>query len=210
MSTDDFELVNDCGNLLGFDEIGGILRSLDIDIDDKALQQAEDNWNSMPKEVIENIDKVALALSYTGNGSYNYDNGIFTPSSDKIFTFDPELYNPDGMFEFFVTGITSINGGDFEISDVWKETVSDNDIESGIYKRNIRFKFNGNEYSYECSIYYDWFDFGIINRINEIIKEEGLQKRIYSVRDADVAELLYRTPEWAEEFTSRTGSVLDC
>lgn len=208
MNEDNFELGNNYGNSLSFDEIGSILRALDIDIDDKALEGAERNWNSMPKECLENMDKVALTLSYIGKGSYNYDSGILTPSSDKIFNFDPELYDPDSMFEFFVAGIMSINGGDFEISNIRKETVSDDDIESGIYKRNIKFKFNGSQYSYEASVYYDWFDFGIIDCINDILEKERLQKRIYSVCGADMSEIFYRTPEWAKEFTAKTGSRL--
>lgn len=195
-------------NAMSFDEIGETLRGLDIPVDDEVLKKSEDLWNKLDPNEMDLFDKVGFVISYVGAGSYDNAANTFTPSSRKVYCFNLENGADDVNMEIFFKGINSIGSGEFEITDVKLQIVSDDDKKDGVYNRNIKFKLNGRSFSYDSEIYYDWFDTNLIKYINEILKNQKISHRLYYMVENSTCEVFYCSGEWAEEFTAKTGCEL--
>lgn len=193
---------------MSFEEIGRTLKELSISVDDKTLEKAENSWNSMDPDEMDSLNKIGFVLSYVGAGSYDSNAKTFTPSSDKVYCFDLENGADDKVIEGFFRGINSISRGEFEITGVKLQSISDKDKEDGVYKRNIKFKLNGKSCSYDAEIYYDWFDTNLIKYINEMLKKQKISNRLYYMEENLTCEVFYCSKKWAEDFAAKTGCEL--
>lgn len=196
-------------NAMSFEEIGKVLNAFDIAVDDEVLQKAEKAWNQLDPDEMDFSNKVGFVISYVGTGSYDSGKKTFVPSSDKVFCFDLENGVADQSLKTFFDGVNSISGGEFQTTDVKLQSVSKKDKESGVYNRNVKFKLNGKDCSYDTMIYYDWFDTGLIAYINgRIAKGQISDCRLYFMVENHTCEVFCCSKEWAEEFTAKTGCEL--
>lgn len=193
---------------MSFEEIGKILGDLSISVNHETLQKAENSWNQLDPDEIDFVNKVGYVLSYVGKGTYDNTKKTFVPSSDEVYCFDLENGASDQALETFFDGLNAIGEGQIAFSDVKLKSVSKEDKESGVYRRNIKFKLNGKPCSYNAEIFYDWFDVNLISYINSVLKKQGDDNRLYYMEDNSNCVVFYCSEEWAQDFARETGCEL--
>lgn len=156
----------------------------------------------------EGPDKALLLLMVLGSGEYDYSSGTFTPSRNGVFWFDLEVIDLDRMYTNFLSGVSALSEGELDFENV-REDTSQVGWEEGTGHTTISFEWQGEQHSLEATFYYDWFDVGVADKLNEIIIEHGDGKRLYFADDGGQGCIVfYRTPEWAADFQEETGIVL--
>lgn len=193
---------------MSFEEIGKMLEDLGISVDDEVLKKAEYSWNRLDPDEMDFVDKVGFVISYVGTGSYDSTGKTFVLCSNKVYCFDLENGATDKSLEAFFEGVNAISGGKFKITDVKLKSITQEDKESGVYDRNIKFKLNGKSCSYDAEIYYDWFDTNLIKYINDTLKKQKIANRLYYMVENQTCEVFYCSEAWAEEFADKTGREL--
>lgn len=193
-----------------FHELVADLASLGLtEVTDEQLSTVEMSWDSMPEEFRDNTEKLPMLLTLLGSGNYDYDTWEWTPSSNCIYSFDVEVFDCSNMYTNFLEGIKAISNQEFSITDV-VETVSNEDYDKGTGTQTVQFKYNGNMYTYDAELEYDWFDLGMINFMNQMLKKEQNPKRLYYMSDGmQECIIFYCTPDWAIEFKNVTGYKLE-
>lgn len=177
------------------------LRNLGIEIPDETVQKAESILEAMatltdpdglPRE--EQPWEFCMQLLYRlGEGSYDYETGIWTPSSSDVYAFDMEIFDMEHMYTLFLQGIASIVPGFHcedvsEVMDGWDEAdVWTDGLLTGTMDQekgpNVRFILNGHSYERQFHDYGDWFDPTAIDWINEVLATEGFNGQLYAVSD---------------------------
>lgn len=189
------------------------IKALELIQSDELLdKQLLDNFHETPEEILESMDATqiyGMIFDYIGGGKYDYDTWDWTPSSDKIYSFDTEAFNIDKMYTFFLTGISTITSNDIKIDNIIEDT-SQVDYESGTGKQIISFQCNGKHYQFEANVYYDWFDTEMITYMKSVIEEQGTGKHLWVTSDGyQNCIVFYETEEWANKFSSYTGYILE-
>lgn len=179
---------------LGIDALGaeeGIIRS----------------FRSMPDEVLESMEpKNLLGMMLSGIESGFYPGT--GQAASELYAFDVEVSDVQLMYTGFLEGISRIAGGALEITDV-KEEISEEDLESGMGTRTVRFCCNGKTYAYEAQNYYDWFDTGMLAFMNRVVEEQDTGRHLYVTDDGyQQCIVFYRTEEWAGKYRRMLGAEL--
>ncbi len=171
------------------------------------IKQIEKMVETMPQEVAEALDESqisAFLLTAAGKGKYDYENWTWKPDSRQVYSFDLEAFDEGKMYTYFLEGISSINEGEFVLTQV-RELVSSEEGTQGPRSHRVQFCYNGTKYAYDAKVYYDWFDTGMIDYMNQVLEKEGNPKRLYSMGDGyQECIILYCTKEWAGNF-NRSG-----
>lgn len=192
-----------------YQEIANVLEELGIThIPTETIQQLEDSWRSTPSEITEHIDKTADLLTHIGRGSYDYATYTWTPTSHQVYSFDMEVDDIGQMYTLFLQGISAISNGEFEITDIVEDTSKVN-YEDGTGTQIIHFNCNGNPYTFEATVDYDWFDVNMIDFMNQVLKKEKLSKQLFSTGDGyQECIIFFCTKDWAARFSDKTGCDL--
>jgi len=186
-----------------------LLESLGISgMNESEIMELENSWDSMPEEVRDSLNMTAMALSTMGRGSYDYQTGIWTPTSNVVYSFDMEIFDISKMFTTFLQGIASINNNDFEITQVTENSNQVNE-EQGTGKQTVSFCYNGHQYTFEGNLNNDWFDTNFFTFINQVLSTEKNSKKLFFLSDGyQDCIVFYNTEEWARQFTEKTGCSL--
>lgn len=193
-------------------EYADLLREAGItELTEGDIVQVEGWLEEMPGDVREALEAEqvpAFLLLTIGKGEFDPDTFKWTPSSEQIYCFDTEAFNIEQMYTYFLEGVQAINEGEFEITQI-EEKLSKEQTDKGPKSHKIRFSCNGTKYEYDAEVLYDWFDTGILNYMNDVLKKEGISKRLYFMGDGyQECIVLYCTQEWAENFNRLTGCRL--
>ena len=140
-----------------------------------------------------------------GIGEYDYDAMIFTPTSDKIYVFDAEFFNIEGMYTEFLQGVQAIMP-DAQITAVREDLTGMNEYLDG--SRKVYFDFNGHSYVVTLKSEGDWLNAEIIDFLNRVLKTEGMPKRLHIVSDGwdQMVFLIYGSQEDADTLRSLLGT----
>lgn len=189
-----------------------LLGELEIHQADEGFEQAMiESFASYPEDVLEcfNFEQVVgLILTHIGMGTTDFDAGTWTPSSDRVYAFDTEVFDIGQMYTLFLTGVQSISRGELTFTDI-EEDLSGIDWDKGEGVRIVRFLCNGSPYQIEVETQNDWFDFAAISKMNEVFAREGLENRLWYTTDGyQECILFYDTPQWAEKFSKHMGYSL--
>lgn len=169
----------------------------------------ENSWSSIPEEVRPSLNIVAMLLSEIGGGHHDFQTGEWTPISNKVYSFDVEVFDVGNMYRLFFQGIQSISEGEFEITDV-VDNAEEVDWENGSGVRKISFCFNQKPYYFEAKMMYDWFDVRLLGYMNEVLEKEGNPKRFYMMSDGYQEVMLFYCNEfWAKRFEKATGCKIE-
>lgn len=145
-----------------------------------------------------------------GFGIYDYDTYVWSPTSDKIYVLDTEVFNVDQMYSEFLQGINAIVP-DTEFVNV-QEDLSGMDDESDYSffsegSRSVTFSCNGHTYSTELASYGDWLNTKIIDFVNQVLEKENCAGRIHCISDADqLLFLIYGSEEYADTLRKYLGT----
>lgn len=170
------------------------------DMNNEVEEKTAKWFNGMPEEVLNSmeIDQISgMVLS------------MIVPITDKLYSFDMEVIELGNMYTSFLHGISSIIKNEMKIEDIVEDT-SQVDYESGSGKQLVYFKCNGQQYKFEASVHYDWFDATIIPFVNQILENLGYKKRLLVTGDGmQECILFYNTEEWADKFHQIMGYPLE-
>ena len=131
-----------------------------------------------------------------GIGEYDYDAMVFTPTSDKLYVFDAEFFNIEGMYTEFLQGVQAILP-DAQITAVREDLSGMNEYLEG--SRKVFFECNGHTYVVTLKSQGDWLNAEIIDFLNDVLKVEGFEKRLHIVSDVwdQMVFLMYGSEEEA-------------
>ena len=153
-------------------------------------------------------------LYWTGQGIYSARSDgsteiwEFTPNSYDVYSVDFEYKGAGNIYTIYLKGIEAISDGDFKITKINEDRSHlTYDLEKSY--RTISFRLNNKKYSYKTSSSDSPkgdFETDFLNFTNDILKEQGFEKRLYFLNYNNVGCMVfYNTPEWAKKFKKTTG-----
>ena len=133
-----------------------------------------------------------------GAGIYDYDTGDWTPTSDKVYAFDAEVFDIEHMYTLFLMGIQAIVP-EITITDITEDLSGMDDELEGT--RSVSFLCNGHPYRAEMPSLGDWIDGSILPFMNQVLEQENCQYRLYELQDEydQMVILIYDAPEKAAQ-----------
>ena len=134
-----------------------------------------------------------MLLWKCGAGIYDYDTGHWTPTSDKVYAFDAEVFDIEHMYTLFLMGVQSIVQ-DITITDITEDLAGMNEELDGT--RSVSFLCNGHTYRAELTSMGDWIDGSILPFMNQVLEQENCQYRLFEIQDPydQMIILIYDTP----------------
>jgi len=119
-------------------------------------------------------------------GKFDPETFAWSPSSDKIYVFDAEFFNIEGMYTEFLTGVQAIVV-DGEFTDVTEDlsgmTVEWDEATWSDGHRTVAFRLNGQPYDIRLTSYGDWLNMDILPFLNAALKKEGCAAQLHCVSD---------------------------
>lgn len=205
---EDENFIDMSNNEKTYQALANILQEVGInDIPTEMIQQLEQEWEDYPEDIM--LDKMAILLSSIGDGDYDYKTGKWIPSSNKIYSFDMECYDIDNMYQLLFEGLASISNKELKFSNVSVDT-SKVDYDNGGGTLTVKFDLNDKTYTYLAQYYNDWYDVGILDFINNKLKEENNSKQLYFMEDGYQTYIVfYCDREWANVLEEKTECELD-
>ncbi|GAE86980.1 hypothetical protein [Acetivibrio straminisolvens] len=100
--------------------------------------------------------------------------GTWKQNCNDIFLLDTECIEDNGAYVDILEKFRGLSKGVFNIDNI-KDFV---DFDSG--KAWVSFDFQGIEYKWDIKVDDDWFDIGLVDKINDLIIKSGSQKRFYT------------------------------
>lgn len=177
-------------------------------------KEVTDSILGMPKNMLEDMDKgniVGLIFDYLGVGDYDFERNSWNPSSEDVYSFDMEFFDISTMYTHFLRGVMQIAKGDIDITDI-KEDLSQIDFEKGSGFHIVYFKCNSIPYEYQAKTDHDWFDCHMVSFMNQILREQNIEKSLFMASDGwQNCILFYNTEQWAKRLKETTDILqLQC
>uniref|UniRef100_UPI00286F6545 hypothetical protein n=1 Tax=Anaerosporobacter sp. TaxID=1872529 RepID=UPI00286F6545 len=182
-------------------------------IDEVKKLKTIDEIMAIPKEVFNEMGEKELCgiiLNPIGAGTFR-SLDKWAQRFREVYSFDMEVLCHEKMYTLFLEGISEIASWSegIIITEIGEETIFV-DCETNKEIQRICFKCNGKQYQYEAVINDDCFDTGIIDYLNEIIKERDTEKQFWVTSDGYQTYLIFfNTKEWAEKFEEYMGYSLE-
>lgn len=187
------------------------LKELGIDatsVEDKII----DSLSTFPAEIMASMDTQqinGMILSNIDWLLYKDEAAKSAAEPRQFFCFDMECMDLDNMYTIFVNNVAEISGDDLVFTDI-KEDTSKVDFESGTGTQTISFSCNGNAYQYNASVYYDWFDVGMLTFMNDVISEQSNNRHLYVTSDGYQECIVFcQTKDWVARLKKSTGIILE-
>lgn len=185
----------------------------ELGIDAVSLEgQITDSLTSFPAEVMEAMDTSQLSgLILTNIDWLLYQDEAAKPAAGprQFFCFDMECMELNTMYTTFVQSVAEIAGDDLVFTDIAEDT-SQVDYDSGTGIQTISFCCNGKAYQYNASVYYDWFDVGMLSFMNDVISEQSDDRHLYVTSDGYQECIVFcRTEDWVSQLKKTTGIILE-
>ena len=185
-------------------ELLNVLAEFEItDIPGERMEELHNMWDEISESVPVNRDKMELLLAVAGEGIYDEETFAWSPTSNTVFCFDMEAYNTENMYQVLLTGLSSISRNQVEFTYIVQDDGND------YYDRKVSFTYHDKEYTFEPEFGGDWYDYSILNLVNQILKDEGNSMRFYHmITEAQQVVVFFGNEEWVADFTARTGFIL--
>ncbi|MDE5719044.1 MAG: hypothetical protein K2I53_15850, partial [Lachnospiraceae bacterium] len=134
-----------------------------------------------------------------------------TGYSEEVFWFDFEGFDISTDYIDVLNGMLALAQGSAldGVSDI-RENTEDVDWERGRGTAGVSLTWKEQTYSYDMEVYNDWIDGRVLGIFNPLLEQEGSRKYFYAAGDnGQGAIVFFCTPEWAEQFTQKTGLALE-
>lgn len=128
-----------------------------------------------------------------------------------VFWFDFEGFDISTDYIHILNGMLTLAEGSCldDVTDI-REEMTDADWESGRGTVSVSLRWKGESYKWDMEMYNDWIDPGVLGVLNPFLEQEGSQESFYATGDnGQGAIVFFCTQEWAEQFTRKTGLVLE-
>lgn len=170
-----------------------------------------DSWSIM--ETPQGFARSILML--LGEGDYDPESHVWTPSDSGVYSFDAEADDIDHMYGIFLQGVSSIVPG-FDVSEVTESFQASSPVasfaeflgfDSGRGKsKQVSFAFRGHVYEKQLAYQGDWFNDEAIDWINEVLAQEGFDGRLHAFFDGYQGMILiYGNQERADHVAALLG-----
>lgn len=161
---------------------------------------------NLPQEVLEAMEEEQILGMVLSSAGY-----ILQRRKDPaMYVFDLEVSDIQQTYEDFLQGVAGMAKGELVFTDITQEAAQE-DLESGQGMQTVRFQCNRIACEYKAKLHYDWFDTGIFAYVNQVLKEQNRNSRIYVASDGRQDCIVwYRTEEWAQRFYELFGMRLIC
>ena len=168
-----------------------VLRGLGLDVSEEAADDCVPETAYWP------------VLEAWGSGTFDFDNKVWTPSSDQVYAFDAEVFDIEGMYLHYFKGLQSISREELTFTDVTQDNSQVNWEEpSGTVA--VRFCLNGTRFQYDAQFAGDWLDIHIRKAVNRCLEQLGIEKRFYATDGGQGEIIFFCTEDWARRFETAT------
>lgn len=192
------ELMYPAGQSVPLDEKFQVLEELGFSFTEEETAQFQD-WPEAG---------YADLLAVKGWGEFDPETWAWSPTSDQVYALDTEVFDVGNMYPVFFQGLLSISGGELPITDVVQDD-SQVEWESGTGTYRVTLNYDGRPYSFEAVAESDWLDVGILGQVNQMLKQEGVEKRFYAAWNSlQGITVFYCDGAWADQFERATGCRL--
>lgn len=113
-------------------------------------------------------------ILYVYGSEHEEPDGTWKQNCNDIFLLDTECIEDNGAYVNILGKFRDLSKDVFKISNT-KDFV---DFDSS--KAWVSFDFQGIEYRWDIRLDDDWFDVGLIDKINDLVIKSGSQKRFYT------------------------------
>ena len=139
-----------------------------------------------------------LFLLMALGGEFQSSEGVWGSISDDIWYFDTECIEDNGIYIEIVQNLIRISKGFFNVQNI-KDCV---DVENS--QAWVSFEYAGKDYKWDLEVNDDWFDVGLISKINKVLKGSANSMQ-YAVAIIDQSCLVgLFTPEQVAKLNSLT------
>lgn len=131
--------------------------------------------------------------------------------SSEVFWFDFEGFDLTTDYIDLLNGMLALaQESPLDSVNNIREDTEDVDWEKGRGRITVSLNWEGQDYEYKMKVFYDWIDDEALTIFNELLEGQDTPKRFYAMGDnGQGAIVFFCTEEWAEEFTQKTGFVLE-
>lgn len=183
-----------------------VLKSQGFTVSDKIVEAAEDSMDEYEhmRIYVEGYPYTWL-LTQIGAPDYN-DEWEITGYSDEVFWFDFEGWDISTDYITVLEGMMAL-APQSAISSVTNisEDTTNADWDKGSGSIEVSLEWNGQEYSWDMDMYYDWIDEDVLKIFNSLLEQTNEEERFYVTGDDGQGALVfYCSKEWAEEFQKAT------
>lgn len=201
----------DTAPAMGLDFLMGEQSSVSVKKQLSVLEELGFSFTAEERAMMEEQDMgggYADTLFLVGAGSYDFDTGEWTATSDRVYALDTEVFDVGNMYALFLQGLQSISTEELTFGPVSQDD-SKVEWEEGTGTLNISFQLNGKDCAMDLEVNTDWLDCTALNKVNGLLKAQGIEKRFYAAwNNYQGMTIFYNTPDWAKQFRSKTGTQL--
>lgn len=187
-----------------------VLKSLGLHVPGKTVVSVRSSMEEYGTYDLVEESPYTWLLTDMGAPTYDEEWNV-TGYADEVFWFDFEGFDISTDYIDILNGMLALAEGSCldEVTDI-REDMSDADWESGRGTVTVSLRWKGEPYEWDMEMYNDWIDVSVLGILNPLLEQEGSQEYFYATGDnGQGAIVFFCTQEWAEQFTQKTGLVLE-
>lgn len=197
-------------NRVTLDEQVEALASLGLDVPKETVESVRSSM--VEYELYDLVEGSPYTWLLTDMGAPDYDEDWNVVGySSEVFWFDFEGFDLSTDYIEVLSGMLALAKDSplDSVSDI-EENTADVDWEKGRGTIVVSLNWEGRTYQFDMEVYYDWIDGNVLSIYNELLEGKDFQKRFYATGDnGQGAIVFFCTEEWAEEFSEKTGLILE-
>lgn len=183
-----------------------VLRSHGLTVSDKIVEAAKDSMDEYEhmRIYVEGYPYTWL-LTEIGTPDYN-DEWEIIGYSDEVFWFDFEGWDISTDYITVLEGMMALapQSAVSSVTNISEDT-TDVDWDKGRGSIEVSLEWNGQEYSWDMDMYYDWIDEDVLKIFNSLLEQTDEEERFYVTGDdGQGAIVFFCSKKWAEEFQNAT------
>ena len=187
-----------------------VLKSLGLHVPGKTVVSIRSSMEEYGMYDLVEESPYTWLLTDMGAPTYDEEWNVTGYAAD-VFWFDFEGFDISTDYIHILNGMLALAEGSCldEVTDI-REDMSDADWESGRGTVTVSLRWKGEPYEWDMEMYNDWIDVSVLGILNPLLEQEGSQEYFYATGDnGQGAIVFFCTQEWAEQFTQKTGLVLE-
>ena len=187
-----------------------VLESLGLQVPEETAASVRSSMEEYGMYDLVEESRYTWVLTDMGAPTYDEEWNVTGYAAD-VFWFDFEGFDISTDYIDILNGMLALAEGSCldDVTDI-REDMTDADWESGRGTVTVSLRWKGEPYEWDMGMYNDWIDVSVLGIVNPLLEQEGSQEYFYATGDnGQGAIVFFCTQEWAEQFTQKTGLVLE-
>lgn len=187
-----------------------VLKSLGLHVPEETAASVRSSMEEYGMYDLVEESPYTWLLTDMGAPTYDEEWNVTGYAAD-VFWFDFEGFDISTDYIHILNGMLALAEGSCldDVTDI-REDMTDADWESGRGTVTVSLRWKGEPYEWDMEMYNDWIDASVLGILNPLLEQEGSQESFYATGDnGQGAIVFFCTQEWAEQFTQKTGLVLE-